>query len=223
MKTSDKLSESTMCEEEKSGMPSGIKIISVVIIIGIVVSLIWVGLKINPLDIFKSKKSDETPISMFGVSPSADLLELVSKSIPVEEGVVHSQELYFEPNQNIVASDAYKVCAQLIRAFRLNKNTIIIIEGYSDPTRYLIAKQNGTSAKELNDMLSASKNLSLQRAETMKRYFLEYCESYEIAFDVSKIVLLGYGMINAKYPFPETEQQWKENMRIVVKLKSIEG
>jgi outer membrane protein OmpA-like peptidoglycan-associated protein len=133
-------------------------------------------------------------------------------------------EIYFQPNQEDFAVANYS--ADFKEALKLAQTyggAIVVIEGHSDRGGVLKARQSGASSQEVAQIEQVAKNLSRDRAENVKKSFLAYCKQSGIAFDASQITVVGRGIESPKYMQPRTQEEWKQNFRVVFRVKQLES
>jgi outer membrane protein OmpA-like peptidoglycan-associated protein/ABC-type nitrate/sulfonate/bicarbonate transport system substrate-binding protein len=141
-----------------------------------------------------------------------------------EEGTLYTFEIYFASNQDVFDVASYSAdFKEILRLAQTNSGAIVVVEGHSDHGLYKKAEKTGSSAQELAQIKQAAKNLSVQRANNAKKSFLAYCKQKGIAFDESQLTTVGRGIESPKYLVPKTEAQWKENFRVVFRLKQVEA
>jgi outer membrane protein OmpA-like peptidoglycan-associated protein len=72
-------------------------------------------------------------------------------------------------------------------------------------------------------MKQKAKNLSLQRAGSVRGNFLSFAKNKGLAIDESQFVAIGLGTQNPKYNPPRTKQEWAANRRVVFRIKQVEA
>jgi outer membrane protein OmpA-like peptidoglycan-associated protein len=140
------------------------------------------------------------------------------------EGTLFNVEIYFQPNQEDFAvsnySGDFKEALKLAQTYG---GAIVVIEGHSDRGGVLKARQSGASSQEVAQIEQVAKNLSRDRAENVKKSFLAYCKQSGIAFDASQITVVGRGIESPKFMQPRTQEEWKQNFRVVFRVKQLES
>jgi outer membrane protein OmpA-like peptidoglycan-associated protein len=140
------------------------------------------------------------------------------------EGTLFNVEIYFQPNQEDFAvanySNDFKEALKLAQTYG---GAIVVIEGHSDRGGVLKARQTGASSQEIAQIEQVAKNLSRDRAENVKKSFLAYCKQSGITFDASQITVVGRGIESPKYMQPRTQDEWKQNFRVVFRVKQLES
>jgi outer membrane protein OmpA-like peptidoglycan-associated protein len=154
----------------------------------------------------------------------------VEKKISVEptawesEGTLFKIEINFEPNQSNFSdtqyADDYQKAIQIAQTYG---GSLIVVEGHSDPLGILRAKQKGTSVAEISQFEQAAKNLSLQRAQEVRKSFLDFASKNGLQLDQSQFIAVGMGISSPKYNPPRTKEEWAANRRVVFRIKQIEA
>ena len=92
------------------------------------------------------------------------------------------------------------------------------------------AKQEGQSQVVLNRMIQSARNLSLQRANSVRDSIVQLAESNGIYLDRSQFVTVGMGfqdpntgMCGQDPCAPQTEEEWLSNMRVVFNIIQVEA
>jgi outer membrane protein OmpA-like peptidoglycan-associated protein len=155
---------------------------------------------------------------------------LVEKKISAEpatwesEGTLFKIEINFEPNQSNFSdtqyADDYQKAVQIAQTYG---GSLIVVEGHSDPLGILRAKQKGKAVAEIAQMEQAAKNLSLQRAQEVRKSFLSFAEKNGLSLDKSQFIAVGMGISSPKFNPPKTKEEWAANRRVVFRIKQIEA
>ncbi len=141
-----------------------------------------------------------------------------------EVNTLFVREILFKPNQNSFPTATYATMYQeIIELAQTNSGALIVIEGHADPLGILKAERKGMGAVQLNLKRQKAKNLSLQRAEAVKKAFLAFCKAQNMQIDESQFVVSGIGARMPKFSPPRTEKQWNANRRVVFRVKNIEA
>jgi outer membrane protein OmpA-like peptidoglycan-associated protein len=141
-----------------------------------------------------------------------------------ESGTLFQTEILFGPRQTTFEINDYKEdFAEAMKLADTYSGSLIIIEGHADPTGIAKAKRDGQSELVVNQMQQDVKNKSLERAREAKRAFLSYCKKQGITIDDSRLVAVGLGIKNPKFPTPKSEDQWNQNRRVVFRMMNVEG
>lgn len=149
----------------------------------------------------------------------------------LQEGELFSFEVYFQPNQNNFSSEMYSdAFDRVINLASTYGGAIITIEGHSDPLGYLKAKKNGSSEIILKNIKQSAKNLSLSRANSVRASIIDFAKSKGIILDDTQFAVIGHGIMKPRNGMcgndpcaPETEQEWRNNMRVEFRIIQVEA
>ncbi len=148
----------------------------------------------------------------------------VEPSSWAEAGTLFQVEITFSPNQSDFPIEQY--AADFKKALEISQTyggALIIIEGHSDPLGILQARESRKPAIEIQQMEQQAKNLSLLRAQEVRKSFLGYCRQQKISLDESQFVAVGLGITNPKFNPPRTKEEWAANRRVQFRIKQIEA
>lgn len=141
-----------------------------------------------------------------------------------EEGTLFQIEINFDPNQSDFPTTKYAEDFQkALEIAETYGGALIVVEGHSDPLGVLKARQKGSPAIEIAQMEQQAKNLSLERAQTVRQSFLSYCDHKKFRIDPSQFVAIGLGITSPKFSPPRTKEEWAANRRVVFRIKQIEA
>jgi outer membrane protein OmpA-like peptidoglycan-associated protein/ABC-type nitrate/sulfonate/bicarbonate transport system substrate-binding protein len=140
------------------------------------------------------------------------------------DGTLFQIEITFEPNQATFSAEKYG--ADYSRAFGLAQTyggAIVLIEGHADPTGIQKSKRAGASNAKLAEQEQGIKNLSYNRANAVRKAYLEFCKRKGVELDESQFIALGVGVKSPKFPEPKDAQEWAANRRVVFRIKQVEA
>jgi outer membrane protein OmpA-like peptidoglycan-associated protein/ABC-type nitrate/sulfonate/bicarbonate transport system substrate-binding protein len=148
-----------------------------------------------------------------------------------EEGTLFVVEINFDANQSDFTIEEYASdFALALNIAETNSGALVIIEGHADPLGILKAEKalanNEAGAKskaEIGQMKQQVKSLSLERAQSVSKNFLQYCKNKKINIDESQFVAVGLGVAAPKYDPPRTKEEWAANRRVVFRIKQVEA
>ena len=154
------------------------------------------------------------------------------------EGRLFSFEVGFAPNQQSFASDVFgNEFDRVIELVSTYGGALLTIEGHADTLAYLKRKLGGGGAEELARMKQGAKNLTLQRANTVRDSLLVYAEQKGVTLDANQFATVGNGfmkpnVLGCTYDqqgditatcAPKTENEWNAMRRVVFSVISIEA
>ncbi|OFX41896.1 MAG: hypothetical protein A2W95_02680 [Bacteroidetes bacterium GWA2_40_14] len=148
-----------------------------------------------------------------------------------EEGTLFVVEINFEANQSEFSMEQYAADFDLaLDIAETNSGALVVIEGHADPLGILKAEKalannepDAKSKAEIGQMKQQVKSLSLERAQNVRKSFLQYCKSKKINIDESQFVAVGVGVATPKYNPPRTKEEWAANRRVVFRIKQVEA
>ena len=135
-----------------------------------------------------------------------------------------TREVYFPPKSTDFDAASYEsMYAEIVGLAQTNSGAIIVIEGHADPLGVLKAQRDGKSDVEINMIKQNVKNISLERAQAVRKAFLAYCTKKGVKIDQSQFVAVGLGVQFPKFPRPRNQNEWNENRRAVFRVKTVEA
>lgn len=181
-------------------------------------------------------KKDLTNVSgvivpKFDAAQVANVIQKKQQQDALSEGELFSFEVYFQPNQNSFSADMYASSFdKVINLASTYGGAIITIEGHSDPLGYLKAKKQNNSNLVLRRIKQSAKNLSLSRANAVRSSLIEYAGNKGIVLDETQFAVVGHGIMKPQSGLcgddpcaPQTEQDWRNNMRVEFRIIQIEA
>ncbi len=162
--------------------------------------------------------------SRFDADKVSTVVAKKSQQATLDDSLLFSLEIFFQPNQNVFTVDMYKDdFDKVVELASTYGGAIITVEGHSDPMGFLRKKKEGASQLVLKQIKQAAKNLSFSRANEVRKQIINYAATRGITLDPNQFASHGYGITNPKYPVPKTKQQWLDNMRVEFKIIQVEA
>lgn len=141
-----------------------------------------------------------------------------------KEGVLFEFEIFFEPNQNDFPSNLYRREFDRVLNFASTyPGAVILIEGHADPLAYAQARQAGRPQSILEQTRQAAKNLSVQRALSVRENVLGLARNGQLLLDASQFTVVGAGIDRPKFSTPNNEAEWRANMRVAFQVVQVEA
>lgn len=170
-------------------------------------------------------------IPKFDAAQVATVIQRKQQQDALAEGELFSFEVFFQPNQNSFAADMYaEAFDRVIELASTYGGAIITVEGHSDPLGYLKAKKGNSSEVVLKRIQQSAKNLSLSRANAVRTSLIDYAGGKAIVLDETQFAVVGHGIMKPKSGMcgpdpcaPQTEQAWRDNMRVEFRILQIEA
>ena len=178
----------------------------------------------------------EQPV--FNASAVAALVQQQQRTGTLESGELFSFEIFFQPSQNDFPAAQYEAeFRELIDLASAYGGAVITVEGHADPLGYLMAEnptrfnQTGAPASriELRRQAQALRNLSAGRATSARDSLLAFgSDVMDVNMDPTQFTVLAQGIDDPRSGLcgalpcaPSTEQEWRENMRVVFRIISV--
>lgn len=162
--------------------------------------------------------------SRFDADKVSTVVAKKSQQATLDDSLLFSLEIFFQPNQNVFTVDMYKDdFVKVVELASTYGGAIITVEGHSDPMGFLRKEKEGASQLVLKQIKQAAKNLSFSRANEVRKQIINYAANRGITLDPNQFASHGYGITNPKYPVPKTKQQWLDNMRVEFKIIQVEA
>lgn len=139
--------------------------------------------------------------------------------------------IQFEPNQSTFPIDEYREeFARIAEAATEYGGAVFTVEGHADPLAYLRRKENGADLSTLRSIRQSARNLSRNRAVSVRDQIIDYAEQQDVSLDASQFVTEGLGFSDPRTGIcggdpcpPETEAEWRSNMRVVFRAVQVEA
>jgi outer membrane protein OmpA-like peptidoglycan-associated protein len=149
----------------------------------------------------------------------------------LQEGELFSFEIFFQPNQNTFAAEAYaEEFEKVVQLASTYGGSVIIVEGHSDPMGYLHKKKQGADEFVLRTVKQAARNLSYTRATEVRESILAHSKKRSVPLDASQFTVVGHGIAQPKTgmcgadPCPaKTKEEWLSNMRVAFRIIQVEA
>ncbi|MEO0921828.1 MAG: nitrate ABC transporter substrate-binding protein, partial [Pseudomonadota bacterium] len=133
-------------------------------------------------------------------------------------------EVYFEPDSTSFPIDLYADdFEEILRLASTYSGAIITVEGHSDPLHFLRREKDGADNAELRAIRTSTQNLSLDRAIAVVDALTSYAKDIEIRMNRDQFTLDGVGISSPRHSPPNTEAEWRENMRVVFRVLTVQA
>lgn len=157
----------------------------------------------------------------------AEVAKVVAKKQAMgtlNEGELFSFEINFKPNQNIFSEDIYAdEFEKIVNLGSTYGGAVITVEGHSDPHKYNKLKKKKADSVVLKRTKQAAKNLSMNRALSVRKSIIKFAKQNNVSFDDSQFAIIGHGISEPKFPNPKTKEQWLSNMRVMFRIIQVEA
>lgn len=140
-------------------------------------------------------------------------------------------EIRFDPNQSDFPVSEYREeFNTIVDAASEYGGAVFTVEGHADPLSYLRRKEEGADLSTLRSIRQSARNLSRNRAVAVRDQLISFAEENGVSMDESQFVTEGLGFSDPKTGIcggdpcpPETEAEWRSNMRVVFRAVQVEA
>lgn len=151
-----------------------------------------------------------------------------------EGATLFDVEINFDTNQNEFPVSKYSGDFEKALGYaQTYGGSLIVVEGYTDPSRIVQMGAGGTTSKaEIGQYVQAAKNLSYERAVSVRSSFIQFAKNKEISLDESRFLPVGRGIDNPKHQIQPSasKAEWDakdamrtENRRVLFLIKRVEA
>ncbi|MBD3895513.1 nitrate ABC transporter substrate-binding protein [Halomonas sp. ML-15] len=149
----------------------------------------------------------------------------------LDERTVTRFTITFDPNQTGFPAAQYADdFDEVIGAATRYGGAVFTVEGHADPLKYLQRRHEGAGEEELRAIRQSTENLSLSRAREVRESLVAYADREGVMLDESQFVTEGRGLHEPATGLcdgdpcpPQTEAEWRSNMRVVVRAVRMEA
>lgn len=183
------------------------------------------------------KNTANVQVPRFKTETAEKKLEEKRKTGKLDDDILFELTINFKPNQNTFNEAEYgESFKKAIEVAGRYGGAIVQIAGHSDPMKILKTMKKKADAEKSGDKESAKtyelqinmqkqavKNLSLNRAISVRDALIAYAKNKGITFDQSQFTVAGYGIEMPKYAKPADKEQWMANMRVTFQIINVEA
>ena len=167
---------------------------------------------------------DERQIAAFDPEAAAAAVRTLRRTGQLDANTRIDFEVYFAPDSTEFPIALYEADFQeILRLASTYSGAIITVEGHSDPLYYLQREQDGADNTELRAIRTSAQNLSLDRAIAVVDALEGYSSDAEIRMNRDQFTVDGVGITSPRHNPPQTEAQWRENMRVVFRVLTVQA
>lgn len=166
----------------------------------------------------------ERQIAAFDPAAAAAAVDRLRRTGQIDENTQIDFTVYFDPASNVFPIAIYESDFEnIIRLGATYSGAIVTIEGHADPLEYLRAEKNGATDRELRLMRKDGDNLSMERAQALMAAIQEFAGMEGITLNDNQFTIDGLGINNPAHNPPTTEAEWRENMRVVIRVLRVQS
>ncbi|MEM9756714.1 MAG: nitrate ABC transporter substrate-binding protein [Pseudomonadota bacterium] len=167
---------------------------------------------------------DERQIAAFDPEAAAAAVRTLRRTGQLDANTRIDFEVFFAPDSTEFPVALYEEDFQeILRLAATYSGAIITVEGHSDPLFYLQREQDGADNVELRAIRTSAQNLSLDRAIAVVDALEAYASDTDLRMNRDQFTVDGVGISSPRHDPPQTEAQWRENMRVVFRVLTVQA
>jgi outer membrane protein OmpA-like peptidoglycan-associated protein len=165
------------------------------------------------------KDLDDRQIAAFDPEAAAAAVRTLRRTGQLDAATKIDFSVYFEPDSTTFPIALYSEdFEEILRLASTYSGAIITVEGHSDPLHYLRREKDGADNSELRAIRTSTQNLSLDRAIAVVDALESYAGDLGIRMNRNQFTVDGVGISQPLHNPPQSEAQWRENMRVVFRV-----
>ncbi|MEO0829805.1 MAG: hypothetical protein AAFY03_05030, partial [Pseudomonadota bacterium] len=165
------------------------------------------------------KDLSEREIAAFDPDAAAAAVQRLRRTGQLDANTKIDFKVYFSPDATDFPVDLYaQDFEEILRLAATYSGAIVTVEGHADPLHYLRREKDGADSKELKAIRTAARNLSLNRSIAVVDALKSYSGGESIPMNVDQFTLDGVGLESPTFNPPKTEDEWRQNMRVVFRI-----
>jgi len=167
---------------------------------------------------------DERQIAAFNPEAAAAAVQRLRRTGQLDANTKIDFEVFFEPDSTAFPTALYaQDFEEILRLASTYSGAIITVEGHSDPLHFLRREQAGANNAELRAIRTSTQNLSMDRAIAVVDALSGYAEELEVSMNRDQFTVDGIGISDPRHNPPATESEWRENMRVVFRVLTVQA
>ncbi|WP_370228447.1 ABC transporter substrate-binding protein [Cognatishimia sp.] len=167
---------------------------------------------------------DDRQIAAFDPKAAAAAVQKLRRTGQLDANTKINFEVYFEPDSTSFPVALYaQDFEEILRLASTYSGAIITVEGHSDPLHFLRREKAGAENSELRAIRTSTQNLSMDRAIAVVEALGSYSEDLGVRMNRDQFTVDGVGISSPRHNPPATEAQWRENMRVVFRVLTVQA
>jgi outer membrane protein OmpA-like peptidoglycan-associated protein/ABC-type amino acid transport substrate-binding protein len=167
---------------------------------------------------------DDRQVAAFNPEAAAAAVQKLRRTGQLDANTKIDFEVYFEPDSTSFPIALYaQDFEEILRLASTYSGAIITVEGHSDPLHFLRREQGGADNAELRAIRTSTQNLSMDRAIAVVDALTEYSSDLGVRMNRDQFTVDGVGISSPRHNPPQTEAQWRENMRVVFRVLTVQA
>ena len=166
----------------------------------------------------------ERQIAAFDSTAAAAAVDTLRRTGELDANTQIRFSVYFDPAERTFPVSLYeRDFDEIVRLASTYSGAIIVVEGHTDPLEYMRAEQNGVASSELRQLRAVAHNLSVDRANALMESLTEHAQERGQRLTEGQFTVEGVGITNPRFAPPTTEAEWKQNMRVEIRVLRVEA
>ncbi|MEO0484508.1 MAG: ABC transporter substrate-binding protein [Pseudomonadota bacterium] len=167
---------------------------------------------------------DDRQVAAFNPEAAAAAVQKLRRTGQLEANTKIDFEVYFEPDSTSFPIALYaQDFEEILRLASTYSGAIITVEGHSDPLHFLRREQAGADNAELRAIRTSTQNLSMDRAIAVVEALGTYSSDLGLRMNRDQFTVDGVGISSPLHNPPRTEAEWRENMRVVFRVLTVQA
>lgn len=167
---------------------------------------------------------DDRQIAAFNPEAAAAAVQRLRRTGQLDANTKIDFEVFFEPDSTAFPAALYaQDFEEILRLASTYSGAIITVEGHSDPLHFLRREQAGANNAELRAIRTSTQNLSMDRAIAVVDALSSYADELGVRMNRDQFTVDGVGISEPRHNPPATEAQWRENMRVVFRVLTVQA
>ncbi len=167
---------------------------------------------------------DPRQVAAFDPEAAAAAVRKLRRTGQLDANTKIDFQVYFEPDSTSFPTALYADdFEEILRLASTYSGAIITVEGHSDPLHFLRREQDGADNSELRAIRTSTQNLSLDRAIAVVDALSGYAGDLGVRMNRDQFTVDGVGISNPKHNPPKTEAEWRENMRVIFRVLTVQA
>lgn len=167
---------------------------------------------------------DDRQIAAFNPEAAAAAVQKLRRTGQLDANTKIDFQVFFEPDSTSFPVALYaQDFEEILRLASTYSGAIITVEGHSDPLHFLRREQAGADNSELRAIRTSTQNLSMDRAIAVVDALTSYATDLGVRMNRDQFTVDGVGISNPQHNPPQTEAEWRENMRVVFRVLTVQA
>lgn len=167
---------------------------------------------------------DDRLVASFNPEAAAAAVQKLRRTGQLDANTKIDFDVFFEPDSTSFPISLYaKDFEEILRLASTYSGAIITVEGHSDPLHFLRREKAGAENAELRAIRTSTQNLSMDRAIAVVDALSGYASDLGVRMNRDQFTVDGVGISSPRHNPPATEAEWRENMRVVFRVLTVQA